>query len=247
MERGMAQPHLLRPQPCGRSLWPLQVKPVTSWMPWSDPGQLDTWQRSQPIPGLYKAAIAFKLGDSLLHSNRFLGSQIRTNSTRLPELCSDLHSLSRYSAVFCVCPSSSPDSFPLAADLLGPSDTQSSWHQPGFTRQVSPFLLRVTTTMCKERPSKYWRPNFCPDRIPTYTYHTSHHESESVVAPSCLTLWDPVDCSPSGSSVHGISQARILEWIAISFSKGSSLPRDWTWVSCIAGRFFTVWATREAP
>ena len=50
-----------------------------------------------------------------------------------------------------------------------------------------------------------------------------------------------------GSSVHGISQARILECVAISFSRGSSQPRDQTWVSCIAVRFFTVWATREAP
>ena len=50
---------------------------------------------------------------------------------------------------------------------------------------------------------------------------------------------DPVDCSPPGSSVHGISQARILEWVAISFSRGSSQPRDQTQVSCIAGRFFT--------
>ena len=49
-----------------------------------------------------------------------------------------------------------------------------------------------------------------------------------------------MDCSPSGSSVYGISQARILEWVAISFSKGSSLPRDWTWVSCIAGLFLLV-------
>ena len=48
-----------------------------------------------------------------------------------------------------------------------------------------------------------------------------------------------------GSSIHGISQARILEWVAISFSRGSFLPRDWTSVSCIAGRFFTYWATRK--
>ena len=53
-------------------------------------------------------------------------------------------------------------------------------------------------------------------------------------------------CATPGSSVHEISQARILEWVAISFSRGSSQPRDWTQVSWIAGRFFTVWATREA-
>ena len=66
-----------------------------------------------------------------------------------------------------------------------------------------------------------------------------------LVTQSRLTLCDPVDCRPSGSSVHGISQARILEWAATPFSRGSSQPRDWTWVSCIAGRFFTIWATRE--
>ena len=60
-----------------------------------------------------------------------------------------------------------------------------------------------------------------------------------VVTKSCLTLCDPMDCSPPGSSVHGISQARILQWVAISFSKESSRPRDWTCISCLAGRFFT--------
>ena len=50
--------------------------------------------------------------------------------------------------------------------------------------------------------------------------------------------------SPPGSSVHGILQARILGWVAISFSRGSSQPREWTRVPCIAGRFFTLWATR---
>ena len=54
-----------------------------------------------------------------------------------------------------------------------------------------------------------------------------------------------MDCSPPGSSVHGILQARILEWVAIQFSRGSSQLRDWTQVSSIAGRFFTIWATRE--
>ena len=67
-----------------------------------------------------------------------------------------------------------------------------------------------------------------------------------LVARSCLTLCDPVDPSPPGSSVHGLLQARTLKWVAIPFSRGSSPPRDRTWVSCIAGRFFTVWVTREA-
>ena len=56
----------------------------------------------------------------------------------------------------------------------------------------------------------------------------------------------PMDCSPPGSSVHGILLARILEWVAMPSSKISSWPSDRTWVSCIAGRLFTVWATGEA-
>ena len=107
-----------------------------------------------------------------------------------------------------------------------------------------------------------------------------------LVAQLCLTLCDPLDCTPAGSSVHGILQVkntgvvchallqgifptqglnpglphcrqilyhlshqgspRILEWMAYRFSRGSSRPRNWTGVSCIAGRFFTSWATRKA-
>ena len=66
------------------------------------------------------------------------------------------------------------------------------------------------------------------------------------IAQSCPTLCDPMDYSLSDSSVHGIFQASVLEWVAISFSRGSSQPRDQTWVSRIAGRRFTIWATREA-
>ena len=59
------------------------------------------------------------------------------------------------------------------------------------------------------------------------------------VAKSCPTLSDPMDCSLPGYSVHGISQARILEWVSISFSRGSSQPRDQTCISCLVGGFFT--------
>ena len=55
-----------------------------------------------------------------------------------------------------------------------------------------------------------------------------------------------MDCSPPDSCVHGISQARVLEWAAISFSRGSSWPKNWSQVSCITGRFCTDWAMREA-
>ena len=65
------------------------------------------------------------------------------------------------------------------------------------------------------------------------------HNSESQHQPSLLIAIT--------YSVHGILQVRVLEWVAIPLSGGSPQPRDWTWVSCIAGRFFTIWATREAP
>ena len=74
-----------------------------------------------------------------------------------------------------------------------------------------------------------------------------HPERKKIlVAQLCPTHCDPRDCSPPSSFVHGILQARILEWIAVPFSRGSSWPRDWTWVSCTAGRFFTIWAIKEA-
>ena len=63
---------------------------------------------------------------------------------------------------------------------------------------------------------------------------------------SCPPLWDTMDHSPPDSSVHGILQARILEWVAMPSSRGFSWPRDWTHVSCIASEFFTHWATWEA-
>ena len=83
---------------------------------------------------------------------------------------------------------------------------------------------------------------------PTMPFITSTADIQRkvLVAQSCPTLCNPTDCSPPGSSVHGILQARILEGVAISFSKGSSWTRDWTQISCTAGRFFTVWAIREA-
>ena len=77
----------------------------------------------------------------------------------------------------------------------------------------------------------------------THGYYLHAHTCE--VTQSCPTLCDPMGCSLQGSSVHGIFQARVLEWVAISFSRGSSQLRDRSRVSRIAGRHFTVWATRE--
>ena len=61
-----------------------------------------------------------------------------------------------------------------------------------------------------------------------------------LVTQFCPTLCNPMDCSSPGSSVHGILQVRILEWVAIPFSWESSPPKDRTWVSCVAGIFFTI-------
>ena len=68
---------------------------------------------------------------------------------------------------------------------------------------------------------------------------------QSEVAQSCPTLWDFMGCSLPGSSIHEIFQARVLEWVAISFSRGTSQPRDQTGASYVAGRHFTIWATTE--
>ena len=88
---------------------------------------------------------------------------------------------------------------------------------------------------------KFWN-------VPYYSnYHGyEYKKSESEVTQLCPTLCEPMNCSLPGSSVHGILQARILEWVAISFSSRSSQPRDGTWVSHIVGRCFNLWATREA-
>ena len=80
----------------------------------------------------------------------------------------------------------------------------------------------------------------------TYNMHWPS-SSLVLVAQSSLTLCNPMDCSPPGSSVHGIIQAKILEWIVIPFFRDSSWTSDWSQVSCIAGKFFNVWATKETP
>ena len=74
-----------------------------------------------------------------------------------------------------------------------------------------------------------------------------HSVVEVTVAVLCLTPCNPMDYGTPGFPVHGILQARMLERVVISFSRGASQLRDRTWVSCIAGRFFTIEATRVAP
>ena len=118
----------------------------------------------------------------------------------------------------CVYVSSSVLSNSLQPHGLGPTRLLCPWNSPGKNTGVGcHFLLQCMKV-----------------------------KSESEVTQSCLALLDPMDSSLPGSSVHGIFQARVLEWVAILFSKGSSQPSDWTQVSCIAGRFFAAWATMEA-
>ena len=102
--------------------------------------------------------------------------------------------------------------------------------------KISYSLPRPEFSVMSQKPICIFFPQCLPQLFKVWV---------SEVAQSCLTLCDPMDCSLPGSSIHGIFQARILEWVAISFSRRSSWPRDWTHVSHIVGRRFTVWTTRE--
>ena len=117
--------------------------------------------------------------------------------------------------------------------LMGETDWEGNWvlfwWVVGALFSKSLIQFSVDGWSCVPSLLFDWRPNYC-EWSPQ----------------SCPTLCDPMDCSLPGSSLHGILQARVLEWVAISFSRGSSLLRDWTRVSCIPGRSFNLWATREA-
>ena len=107
-----------------------------------------------------------------------------------------------------------------------------------FTQQIFIDHLLWNARYC----SRYLRGRVNKINIPI---HTDMYFIIGSVTQSCATLCDRMDYTLPGSSVHGFLQARILEYI--SYSRGSFQPRDWTRVSCLAGRFFTIWATREAP
>ena len=125
-----------------------------------------------------------------------------------------------------------------------------------LTATLSGWLLQVTPSYRWEsRGSQRYLPKMTQESLNLTTALSAASEPKLfifliqiltlLVAQSYPTLCDPMDCSQPGSSVQGIFQARILEGFAISFSRGSSWRRDWTWVSCTAGRFFTYWVTRE--
>ena len=102
--------------------------------------------------------------------------------------------------------------------------------------------LPYVTGSCPIRQCIKWIENIFKDQRQFWKWKV-----KVLVTQSCQTLCDPMDHSPPDSSVHGILQAIILEWASISSSGRSCWPRDQTQVSCIAGRFFIIWATREAP
>ena len=108
-----------------------------------------------------------------------------------------------------------------------------------------------TWHLYKYKKKKRWggQVDLLPDHVLSFTRHlhmqSCHRLCQVLVSQLCLTLCNPMDCSSLDSCVHEILQGRILEWAAVPFSRVSSWPRDRTCVSCITGKFFTIWATRE--
>ena len=147
-----------------------------------------------------------------------------------------------------------------------PSMGSQSQTPPAIGLKVEATHTTSILILCHDRTMPLWGPRLhepnipivqglcsCHPTLPTFsllkdlwlTHGSSSQSFESEVAQSCPTLFHPMDCSLPGFSIHGIFQARILEWVTISFSRGSFRPRGWTQLSHIVGRRFTVWATRE--
>ena len=104
-------------------------------------------------------------------------------------------------------------------------------------RQVSCGFVRIHQAACEEAHVVTFEEEGTVGQLSQLDGFDAVMVSE--VTQSCPTLCNPIDCSLPGSSVHGIFQARVLEWVAISFSRGSSRPRDRTHVSRVVGRRFT--------
>ena len=123
----------------------------------------------------------------------------------------------------------------------------SSFHELIWSFSAVLWLSRYINTV-SENPSLV--PRLCQVNAYIHKHATNYRERLCavlcLVTQSCPTLCDPMDCSPPGSSVHGILYAKILEWVVMPSSRGSSQLRDRTQVSHIAGEFFTDWATTEA-
>ena len=133
------------------------------------------------------------------------------------------------------CCSTDNDNGNISSTVYVPGSVLSAFHE--LFHFIIQYLIRdrysYFSNCCWELKVQCWRNLFM-----------IRSQSVSEVAQSYPTLCNPINCSLPGSSIHGIFQARVLEWVAISFSRGSSQPRDQTQVSHIAGRHFTIWATR---
>ena len=115
---------------------------------------------------------------------------------------------------------------------------------PLWKSQVRDYLLQESPGPLVLQPGQ-WRMLSVLPVLPLVLYWQKR-KRKVLVTQSCPMLCDPMDCGPPGSSVHGVLQGRILEWIAMPFSRESSQPRNQMWASHTAGRLFTVWATRVA-
>ena len=111
---------------------------------------------------------------------------------------------------------------------------------------MSPSIVAVINFAISNKPLKSWVHVLFLFMFSEFIISCMYQSVEVLITQSCSTLCNTMDYSLPGSEVHGILQARILEWIAISSSRELSQPWDQIQVSCIAGRFFTLWATREA-
>ena len=143
-----------------------------------------------------------------------------------------------YNMCSCICASlvaQMVENLPAVHKTETPSLDQKDPLEKGIAHHSSILAWRIQPRILARLSNFHLPPPPCPPQVCMYAKSLQ----------LCPTLCDLVNCSPPGSSVHGILQERILEWVSISFSRGSSWPGNWTQVSCITGRFFTVQATRE--
>ena len=153
-----------------------------------------------------------------------------------------------FSTIMC-CPPQFPELFPVSKIYTQPPTCIQPIYRPekGFHLTcIAIFILYYIRKVCKHSYS-YFPYTWLLVLLSSCWRHQCSFLSclycRSEVAQSCTTVCDPIDCSLPGSSVHGIFQARILEWVAVSFSRGSSRPGEQTQVPRIAARRFTLWAT----
>ena len=137
-------------------------------------------------------------------------------------------------------------------DLLGSAElfcaTQEGTLDGHFVIHLGPQALSFSLIYSWKGDIQLWRLGSFGERdrgwgLEVYVAYSSSSSISCSVVSDCSDL---MDCSAPGCSVYGILQSRILEWVTMHFSRGFSPPRDRTWVSCAAGEFFTIWASREA-